>query len=175
MPETIAKIITHHFQRYPQMQIQDWYKLLFQAAMGIEHLLRDPAPILHNLQQELAAVTPTLTTQLTEPISPELVRVHLGPFKARIGQPEQLVQLMIKSAQNFQPSKTRLENYWEILMQLAAEKIISASVGELRTFFNSKQSAGLPAVHHSSIFRENYRPAYRIILRKFLAKLLFAE
>ena len=173
MPSQIKKIITQHVQYHPKLQIQDLYKLLFQAAMGIEHLLQDPAPILNYLIQEIDEIESTPTAKLAEAISSKLIRLHLEPFKARKGQPEQIVQIMFKTAKNFEPSKQQLISYWNELEQLADEKIIPFSPTELSAFFHSQKQAGLPAVHHSQVFREQYRPAYRVILKKFLTELHF--
>lgn len=171
----MTQIITQHIQRYPKIQIQDWYKLLFQAAMGIEHLLQNPAPILDYLHQELDSVETAPAAQLAEPIAPELVRVHLRPFKTRGGQPAQLVDLMIKSAENFEPSRERLKNYWHTLETMAGQQRVPFSVPELAAFFRTKALEGLPATHHSKIFRENYQPAYRVILNKYLVELQLAD
>ena len=170
----ISQIISQHIQHYPKIQIQDLYKLLFQAAMGIEHLLQNPAPILDYLLRELDVVDAVSETQLAEPIAPELVRVHLRPFKARMGRPAQLVDLMMKSAANFNPSREKLTIYWHTLEEMAAQQIIPFSAPELQSFFQTKRLESLPAAHHSKIFRENYQPAYRVILKKYFAELQFA-
>jgi len=175
MPESISEIITCHFLRYPKMQIQDVYKLLYQAAMGIEHLLQDPTPVLALLQQELTTVAPDSSGEMAESISPEMVRLHLAPFKARRGNPAQLIHGMFQSARNFAPSTARVEAYWKILVRLADEKIIPVAAIDLAAFFEIQRRAGLPAVHHSAIFRENYRPAYRIILKKYVTELQLAD
>lgn len=174
MPETISVIITRHFQRYPKMQIQDVYKLLYQGAMGIEHLLQNPPDVLARLHQELATVAPDSLSELAEPISPEIVRLHLAPFKAHGGDPAQLIHCMFQSARNFTPAPARLEAGWEILIDLAGKKMIPPGVAELKNFYEIQQQTGLPAVHHSALFRENYQPAYRIILKKYINELQFA-
>jgi len=44
LPEQTAfrKIIANHCARYPQLEVQDVYKLIYQGVMGSEHAIADP-------------------------------------------------------------------------------------------------------------------------------------
>ena len=37
------QILAAHVKRYPRLEIQDLYKLVYQGAMGSEHAVSDPA------------------------------------------------------------------------------------------------------------------------------------
>ena len=41
--DTCRQILAAHVKRYPRLEIQDLYKLVYQGALGSEHAVSDPA------------------------------------------------------------------------------------------------------------------------------------
>jgi hypothetical protein len=119
-PISFHKIIVAQLQRYPAMQIEDLYKLVFQAAMGNEHLMADSAMVHNYLIKELESIQASTDEPLWEEISPDgqVVRLNLRPFKARQGDHRVLFQAMTQSARTFQKSPERLAQYWLIPARL---------------------------------------------------------
>ena len=163
------KVIAAQLQRYPAMQIEDLYKLVYQATMGNEHLMTDSAAVHNYLIRELASIQASAEEPLLEEISPngEVVRLNLRPFKARHGDHRTLFQAMMQTAHAFQKSPERLEQYWRDLEQMAKSGTIAFDATALQSFSREMRKKGFPAVHHSAVYAEKYAPAYRVILKKY--------
>lgn len=166
---SFQKLITAQLQRYPAMQIQDLYKLVYQAALGNEHLMTDSAMVHDYLIRELESVQADSDEPLLEEISPDgaVVRLNLRSFKARHGDYRVLFQAMMQTARTFQKSQERLEQYLSYLEQMADSGAIPFNTEAMKVFFREMRDKSYPAVHHSAVYGENYSPAYRVILKKY--------
>ena len=164
------KVMHTQLQRYPAIQIQDLYKLLYQAALGNEHLMTDSAMVHDYLIRELESIQASSVEPLLEEISPdgEVVRLNLRPFKAREGDHRALFQAMMQTTRAFQKSPERLEHNWRDLEQMAKSGAIAFDAATMQSFFREMREKGFPAVHHSAVYEEKYAPAYRVILKKYV-------
>jgi hypothetical protein len=169
---SLQKLITAQLQRYPAMQIQDLYKLVYQAALGNEHLMIDSAMVHEYLIRELESVQADSSELLLEEISPDgaVVRLNLRPFKARHGDHRALLQAMMQTARIFQKSQGRLARYWAQLEQMAVSGGIPFDATAVQSFFREMREKEYPAMHHSAAYKERYAPAYRVILKKFVPR-----
>ncbi|MEX2090214.1 MAG: hypothetical protein WEB62_10600 [Bacteroidota bacterium] len=167
-------IVRSHLKQYPAMEAQDLYKLLYQAALGNEHLMTDTTGIGRYLSHELETVQSSGDEPLYDVLTPDslLVRLHLRPFKGRNGNARLLLEAMFKTAATFHPSPENLERWWLDLERLAEKKVVPFDPGELREYFQTMRSEGFPAKHHSNTFRQLYAPAYRVLLRSLLPELI---
>jgi len=159
------KVVHEQLQRHPAMQIQDLYKLVYQATMGNEHLMTDSAAVHDYLIQELASIQAAAAEPLLEEISPddEVVRINLRPFKARQGDQRILFQAMMQTARTFQKSQDRLERH---LRELEPTAYFDAAA--MQAYFREMRDKGCPAAHHSAVYAERYKPAYRVLLKEFV-------
>jgi hypothetical protein len=165
--------IDTQLQRYPAMQIQDLYKLVYQAALGNEHLLTDSAMVHDYLIQELESVRADSAEPLLEEISSDgaVVRLNLRPFKARNGDHHALFQAMMQTARTFQQSQESLEQHLSDLEQMAGSGAIPFDANAVKSYFREMREKGYPAVHHSAAYKEKYSPAYRVMLKKYAPSL----
>ena len=163
------ELIHTQVQRYPAMQIEDLYKLAFQAALGNEHLMTDSAMVHDYLLKELESIQVSSTEPLLEEISPdgEVVRLNLRPFKARQGDHRALFHAMMQTARTFPQSPERLEQFLSYLDQFAGSGVIAFDASAMKNFIEEMRRQKFPAVHHSSQYEEKYAPAYRVILKKY--------
>ena len=161
----MESILRAHFSRYPEMQLQDLYKLLHQAAFGSEHAIPSAERARAWLNREIAEMGAGAEPLAIEPILPnaEIVRVHLRPFLAQGGDLENLLAAFLRTADAFTGSDEKFEHYWGIARELA-----HFSIDETDTFITPLREKKFPAIHHSTLYRETYRPAYRVVLRKLL-------
>lgn len=167
-------VLLEHAQRYPTLEPQDCYKLVFQAVLGAEHAVSDEAGARRWMDRELAELGDGPTGPLVDPISPDgaLVRVHLRPFVARGGDPAKLVRAFVQTGQKKSGTRDELAAAWAQVIALAEEKRLPFSAGAARAFGEKMRAAGWPAVHHSKAFGAEYRPAYRVVARVFWADAL---
>jgi len=63
-----------------------------------------------------------------------------------------------------------VQDLYKLIFQaaMAAVGLLPFALDELRRFFAAMQAQAFPAVHHSKRYRQAYRPAYRVIVQRFL-------
>lgn len=159
----LEDILRAHFVRYPEMQIQDVYKLIHQATMGSGHAVTDPESARLWLERELAEMGDGVPEPMIDPISDDsqLARVHLRPFLAQGGDAQKLLAAFIRTANEFRGDEEIFMREWDIATRMGI-----FPPAEMDDFIHSLR--GYPAVHHSAHYNQLYRPAYRVILQKYL-------
>jgi hypothetical protein len=164
------EILLDHLRRYPLMQVEDLYKLLHQAALGSEHAVCDEQEARRWLERELGEMGNGPDELLLDPISPDgkIVRVHLRPYIRAGKEPEVLLTAFIRTAHKWRGSGKTLRAYGKAAAQLAEAESWSIGRDVIETFFAKMEEKNFPAVHHSDIYTDLYRPAYRVVARSFL-------
>jgi hypothetical protein len=172
----MLSILNEHARRYPQWEVDDLYKLIYQAAMGSEHGVRDESSLRDWLLQELGQLGPGPAEPLVDPISPDgrIVRVHLRPYSTLQFQPETLLLAFIRTTREFSPSPERLAEYAAVATQLTGEGKLPFSRGMVANFMADMRARNFPAMHHSIRYRQLYQPAYRVVLRDLLPEEIVA-
>lgn len=161
-------IVSHHLTHYPALDIQDLYKLVFQAAMGSEHAVADADRVERRLKSEVQDMPPTpVDGPMADPVSPDhrLVRVNLRPFIFHGGDLGRLTTAFINTSRMFTPSTATLGTYWEWLQEMAGSEDFPFSGDDLADYGGAQQAKQYPAVHHSPGYRRLYHPAYRVVLK----------
>lgn len=156
----IKENLRKHLEAHPQATEEDVVKFVFQAFLGVGHLVSSADIIQRRLENEMAQNPADDTEPQTEDLSPRWVRLNLRPAKARGIAPVELAKRVYRSAQ--QPvSYTRQDvvDFCESLdlpdldkdkMKAAADRLLDGSF--------------LPS--HSDRYREAYKPAYVVLLRE---------
>ena len=151
---------------------QDIAKICYQAAMGAEHLLSDTAAAKRYFDAEMAA-TEAEDGELFECLSDSICRVNFGAWKARGLPSDALFDAFVATASVKRGGKELLVRYLD-----EAEACISCAsftLEEWQSFLIGYKAAGMPAVHHSARYRECEKPAYRIVDREILCKIVGLE
>jgi len=93
------------------MRIEDAYKLIYQGALGIEHLLTDTTAAINYLQKEWSEIPGKEDEPLYEIISPDSqwVRLNLKPYKAAGGNTEEVWRAMLRSSRTVADQKEFLQ------------------------------------------------------------------
>jgi hypothetical protein len=166
----LPAVLRAHLARYPELEVQDLYKLLYQAARGSEHAAPDPEAVRLHLTGELAGMGAGPDDPLFDPLPPDgrLVRVHLRPYLRSGRDPEQLLQAFLRTAQEGRGSKEPLQGTLREALHLAEQEPFPFPVQAMIVFFMEMERKKYPAVHHSRVYRRLYRPAYRVAARSFL-------
>jgi len=168
--ERLRRILVDQIARYPQMEIQDLYKLLLQAVMGSEHAIRNFDAAHSWLKQELTNLREGPDEPTIDVISPDgtIVRVNLRPFIQSGGDPSSLLDAFVRTANEYRGTTERLWSYWSFAERLAEEGELPFERTDMRTFFKLVQEDDFPAVHHSTRYENAYHPAYRVIKQDYL-------
>jgi hypothetical protein len=155
---------------HPKAEISDLYKVAHQGIRGSEHAVGDRADAAAWMTRELReldTLPATIDEPLVEPLPPDgrFVRVHLRPFIATGGDPEKLVDAFVATA------NAPVSDVAEFSCAAAGAAKALESRGEsasTRAFFEARRKAGYEATHHSPEYGTAYRPAYRVIARKYV-------
>lgn len=159
--EELEQLLREHTKRYPLMQPTDTVKLLYQNEFGGGHLIHDEEACLNYLRREYASVEQDSTVPLYEDIGNGIVRVNLAAVKEEYL--EQLGREFIRSAAEHKGDLSSFLSKLSVLKKLTAEGVFAFGTDTLDTYLTEYEKAGCPAVSHSSVYREAYKPAYRII------------
>lgn len=166
------EIVEWHLVRYPLLGATDIYKLLHQGAFGPGHVVTSQQAAAEKLMDELAELEADDSEEIEEPVDPRgvLVRVNLRPLVGSQRAAKSLAGALVESAAAVQPEPRVLEARLSMAVgwlrgthPALAEELELAAV-EART-------QGYPVRHHSRLYRLNYRPAYRVVLSRFLPRI----
>ncbi len=167
--ETFSSILYAHARRYPQMTPQDGVKLLYQSVFGGGHMIPNPSAALARLQAEYDGLMETQTREpLTEPIGGGLVRLGLSALDVRTLPLEAVNAMFCTSANTHTGSTDAFQAGLTVLRQMCLEGKTPFAPDELDRYLTTYEQNGGGAVSHSDIYRQAYRPAYRIIKEEYV-------
>lgn len=156
----ISYLIPLHFSRYPNSQLQDFCKLLFQHTFGPGHLAQDEKKSLAYLQTEARQASSRV--RLYDPIGNGLARIHLSNGLSS----HSLVSLnraFLVAASSVRGNTQQLKQALSVLKLLCGNQILPFSRSDAEAFCSQWEADGFPALHHSARYRKTYAPAYRIV------------
>ena len=168
--DKFQEILTVQVERYSRLTPQDLYKLVYQAAMGSAHAVDDVEYVREWLDEEIAGLSRGPEEPIVDVISPDgqMVRVNLRPFIAAGGDKEKLLEAFVRTANEFEGSEEKLRQYWKWAEPVAEGGQCFFTKEQMQRYFFEREIQGLPAVHHSQKYERIYKPAYRVVARKYL-------
>lgn len=164
---------------HTSMQPQDIVKLCFQAAFGAEHLLADTEAARNYFYAEYKSI-PVKDEPLYERISENICRINLSAWKASGMDGEWLFRMFVHTAAVPGGSKELFMEYLEAAEgtieclkrndanETGKRQTISFTVKNWQEYLKQYKETGMPSVHHSDSYREQEKPAYRIVNSRFL-------
>ena len=168
----IKEILEYHASLYPCLEPVDVIKLIFQSEFGGGHIIKDPQTSLERLKEELLITPANPSLPLFVPISDGMVRVNLAALTEHRITPEQLNEAFVSSAKLVVGDIASLEQKLECATALADAGVFSFGREELSSFISLWREKGCPMVSHSQIYRDNYAPAYRVVLKTEIEKII---
>jgi hypothetical protein len=170
--DNLIPIIHEHILRYPEIQAQDVYKLLHQRHLGPAHLIEDIESARRYFKREYDSVIPDKGNILVENISHDftVVRINLSPFKAGMYPGMKLFKAFIESASLKTGNIDNFLRDWKGLIKLTREEDMGLNTNDLEELDASVKEKGYPAIRHSKIYLEKYKPSYRVVYTEVLIK-----
>lgn len=163
----LDRVFEWHWRRYPLLGPEDICKLIHQGVFGPGHIVRSAESARTNLDRELAGLSPadTLDTPDFEPLCPDnrFIRVNLVPLLAAPDRQARLADALVESAgepgseEEFRLRLARAQEWFGELMPHLGQGLAALVPGP---------GAPIPLRHHSSIYNQAYRPAYRVVLAR---------
>ncbi|MBR6514566.1 MAG: hypothetical protein IKT46_07015 [Clostridia bacterium] len=150
------ELLTEHFNRYPKAELQDIFKFIHQSSFGCEHMVSSLERATEYIKSEYAEGVADADIL---PLDGEYSRVPLCYINKGLSA-ETFGKLFYLSAE-------RVDGRAELLAKLEVLRELTGG-DELDKAINEWEQKGFPALHHSHSFREEYKPAYRVIKNKFI-------
>jgi len=166
----LIELISYHIERYPAMELGDVYKLLYQSVMGPAHILQNKELAYSYLKNEFDSPNDSYETELYVDISLEyeLVRLNIPVF-IKTGSVDALYDMMLETQKKVCPDKEKVKSYW-----IELESLIEDNKFEQFTPYQWNKLNKIlckdvfPHFSHSAVYKNLYRPSYRIVLRELV-------
>ena len=149
---------------HPAMQQQDAVKLVFQAMLGPGHLLSARETVEKNIACEMDQLPADPAEPLCENLSPSWCRLNLRRAKEERITPSMIAGMMLDSGPDTRYSRQDVFAFCEKLAETGEKPFIEAKGREMIL-----DEAWLPS--HSPVYRERYRPAYRVIPAEWILRM----
>lgn len=153
---------------HPAVEPQDIVKMIYQAAFGAEHLLEDVEKAYSYFMEEYEAVSASAQEPIYENISEDICRVNLAAWKAKGLQADWLFRIFAASAIEAKTGEKKFFSCLEEADEEIAEGRLNFTYDVWEVFRKKYLENGIRAVHHSQRYREEEKPAYRIVRRCFM-------
>lgn len=157
--------LTEHYKTYPKLQIQDIFKFLHQSALGCEHIVFSLEKATEYIKEEYIRGI-AANSVFVEELDGDYSRVHLSCMNRGVSS-EALGEMLFLSAKKEPEGKSKLKKKLQIAEEMVSEKLLPFNYDEFKEFAQKWEKDGFPAIHHSEVFRENYKPAYRVVSNKY--------
>jgi len=163
--EELRAILSEHVKKYPQMEVQDAVKLIYQNEFGPGHLLADLNRAKSYLKQE-AQETRFDGEDEEVFIGNGLVRLNVCGLNET--EMDELVLKMEKTAKEHKGSLDLFIQKIDVLIQMKKEGYFLFSMDQLMRYLEEYSRQGYPMVSHSDSYRRKYKPHYRVIKSDFV-------
>ncbi len=160
----LEHVLRWHLRFQQQFAADDVVKLLFQAVLGMDHLLADRAAFRWALEAEWAGLgRPLPQERLVEPVHPgrRMVRLNLRPAKAAHIPGLEIVPFLSQQPL-LEGSRVELERTAQWSVQLARRERVPLSASRLEAVWATALRHGHPP-GHSRAYQKEACPAYRLV------------
>ena len=168
----VAELVAFHKRTRPEMRARDAYKLLFQGVYGVGHLM-GPG-VWDYLQREVKSLNvkdqPGEALMESVSVDGSVVRVNLRPFIVRDYPLTQLMDAMRNSYINGTPSN--FLELWDNFAELVWSGQLDFDQAEVDNVNKSLHRDKPQPMHHTQQYRDAYHPAYRVVLKQEVLKII---
>jgi len=167
--ELLKDILLYHLKKYPEMQLTDIIKLVYQNEFGCGHMLDDESESLARLLKEWDNIScePDNACDVFDNIGNGLCRLNLSAAKAAGLSVRTLNRFFVNTANSHTGTISNFERKLDILVKLSSDKILPFDSSELEYNLSKYRENGYPAVSHSETYRSHYSAAYRVVKKVY--------
>ncbi len=168
----LRKLLLQHFERYPEMQIRDMIKLIYQNEFAGGHLIANETDSMNRLREEFGALSEHACDAQglipLEEIGNGLCRLHLEKLMDSDISLQTVNQMFVSTANSVSGSIVSFEEKLDVLRHCCRDKDLSYPVEDVDAYLANYKNSGYPAVSHSEPYKKAYRPAYRIVKSEYM-------
>lgn len=158
------ELLTEHFYKYPKAEIQDIFKFIHQSSFGCEHMISSLDKAVEYLDCEYKK---GISEADTEALDGEYSRVPLSYLNKGLSA-ETFGKLFFLSAKSEEKGSEALTQKINIARELIDDGVFPFDKTEFENAVEEWSKKDFCALHHSEKFREEYKPAYRVISNRFI-------
>lgn len=165
--ERIRTLIMTEMNLHPEAKLQDYCKLLYQALYGPSHIIKSEHKAKNYLREELTnskkfAKEPYQKIYFEK----DFIRLNLFNIKNGLIDFKSFFAVFIESSKlKINKNKIDWKKEWELFYNNLVK--LNKNVEDSKNYKNLEDQ---PLVHHSSKYRESYKPHYRVISHSILKK-----
>lgn len=157
----IESILLEHYKRYPQMEVVDFIKLIYQNSFGPRHMHTPTKEIVTNyINNEMNTVTNI--DEYFEDIGNGYIRVYLS----KNTNTNILIESFLSSMNVDTYTERTIRIFYRkinVLINLIRKNKIRLPKKESINYIKEYLSNGIYPVRHSKTYNELYKPHYRVI------------
>lgn len=165
--ENLTKMLMDHITRYPKMQPQDAVKLIFQNEFGSAHMISDERASYLRLKEEIESVE-LINNEGIEDIGNGISRLYLSYVKKEEFPLDIVNKMFSRTAKEHTGNKDSFYKKLDLLEELYEKGETPFAQKELLDYLEGYKKEGCPVVSHSLKYKENYKPAYRIVDSRYI-------
>lgn len=158
--------ITELFKAYPLSTVNDICKALFQSSFGCEHFIEDRNACTERIISEHASSSFS-DTPMIEELDGSYVRLSLSIIDEGMS-PSTLASLFSCSARKEPHGIVALEEKLNIFMTMIEEGKTPLNREESFAYIRSWKQQHYPAISHSDVYKQAYRPSYRLVHKDYV-------
>ena len=166
----IEKYILEHIEKYPEMEIADVVKLIYQSEFGGGHMIKNPKASLERLTRECQEADVDALQEY--PLCWEKIGNHMGRlFLKGIERHLELGtvnRFFVNTAQKVTSSVPAFEEKLSELQRMCREGTVPFDCEQLDEWLRVYRERGYPLFGHSESFRRHYHPSYRVVSGDYL-------
>lgn len=164
--EKTRLMLLEHYHKYPKLQIQDLFKFIYQSSFGCEHLVTDLVGATEYIKKEYELIDKDEEPYI-DPLDGDYSRVSISYLNKELSL-ETFAKIFVASSKKEINGLSNLLKKIKVIKELVDKGLLPFDKDEFEKCLLEWKEKGYPAIHHSNIFRENYKPSYRVISNEFI-------
>jgi hypothetical protein len=169
----LTELVNYHLDLHKDAELRDLYKLVHQSVFGPEHLGEGASE--NAIAEEMKGAEDVgFEEPLLEPISIDAgaCRVNLSTAREQSIPASLLAEAMRSSAPIFAGDQSEFALRWRELGDCLEQLARKFDIQDYRKLTSAMAEKEFPPLHHSGPYREQNRPAYRVLKRDQLERLM---
>jgi len=164
--DKLKQTVLEHIKKYPEMELQDILKMLFQNEFGPKHLAENEIECFKSLSTEINSIDYNENEELFEDIGCDALRLNLKAIP--VGTDLNYInKIIVNSASEFCGTNEKLVVKFGLLVVMAENQEIPFDIERVRDETNAFAKNGFKPISHSEVYKQNYSPSYRVISKKY--------
>lgn len=166
MTDKLKEIILEHTKKYPEAELQDILKMLYQNEFGPKHLAENEIECFKSLSNEINNINYDESEELFEDIGEGALRLNLKAIP--VGTDLNYInKIIVNSANDFCGTNEKLVVKFGLLVVMAQNNEIPFDIQKVRDETNAFAKNGFKPISHSEVYKQIYSPSYRVISEKY--------